>query len=375
MKSGGVWLCEHHVDQWSLLRFFPRGRGVNFPGERLTDEEGEWAVAFIQRMSSENPGSAVFMIQVMAASMCIQMARAAQKNNCPVWLKRSFRIGGFVLSPVMALWPAATLSVCLLVSACVLLARSAVDRGAPRGAAVVPVMVFHQMHYFVYTYIMPVWFFALSGSLIWSGLMFGLTWVIYLLPQTVAERVGSVEPRKMFLVCHAFLALVMGTLCVASVLNSAPLICTAWLLSGLGGGSVFCIKELSPDCQRTDLTLSENIGHVAGVGVSLSNLSPEDNRWLEPGAGTAQERLEALRILHENGISTFLFIAPYLPGLTELESLAGAVKLNPGFAPETVCALLAEADVQYVSLLDSIREDLPSEYGLHPGTTSYFGGK
>lgn len=111
----GVWLCEHHVDQWSLRRFFPRGRGVNFPGERLTDEEGEWAVAFIQRMSSENPGSAVFMIQVMAASMCIQMARAAQKNNCPAWLKRSFRIGGFVLSPVMALWPAATLSVCLLV--------------------------------------------------------------------------------------------------------------------------------------------------------------------------------------------------------------------------------------------------------------------
>lgn len=51
------WLCEHHVDQWSLLRFFPRGRGVNFPGERLTDEEGEWAVAFIQRMSSENPAT------------------------------------------------------------------------------------------------------------------------------------------------------------------------------------------------------------------------------------------------------------------------------------------------------------------------------
>lgn len=49
------WLCEHHVDNWSLLRFFPQGRGANFPAERLTDEQGRWAVEFIQRMSDENP--------------------------------------------------------------------------------------------------------------------------------------------------------------------------------------------------------------------------------------------------------------------------------------------------------------------------------
>ena len=50
-------------------------------------------------------------------------------------------------------------------------------------------------------------------------------------------------------------------------------------------------------------------------------------------------------------------------------------KLNPNFDPDTVCALLADAGVQYVSLLDSMRQDLPPEYGLHQGTTSYFGGK
>lgn len=50
-------------------------------------------------------------------------------------------------------------------------------------------------------------------------------------------------------------------------------------------------------------------------------------------------------------------------------------KLNLGFDPERTCKLLAGHGVRYVSLLDSMREDLPPEYGLHAGTTSYFGGR
>lgn len=33
------WLCEHGVSEWSLLRYFPSGRGVSFPELALTDEE------------------------------------------------------------------------------------------------------------------------------------------------------------------------------------------------------------------------------------------------------------------------------------------------------------------------------------------------
>lgn len=215
----------------------------------------------------------LFALRLMTASLCLQRARQAQKDNCPAWLKRSFRIGGFVLSPVMALWPAATLTVCLMIPAVMLLAGPARIREPRPGVRVVPVMVFHQMHYFVYTYIMPAWFFAQSGSLLLSGAMFGLTWVIYLLPQTVAERMGSVEPRRLFFVCHTFLALTMGMLCVASALGHTLLMCAAWLLSGLGGGSVFCIRELLPAHRRVDLTLSENIGHMAGVLVAVPILA------------------------------------------------------------------------------------------------------
>lgn len=210
------------------------------------------------------PSPAILIVQVMAASVCIQAARAAQKDNCPTWLKRTFRIGGFVFSPVMAIYPSAVLACCLLLPAAVLL-RPGVPKAPSHDGKLVSVMVFHQMHYFVYTYIMPAWFFTLTGSLIGSGAMFALTWVVYLMPQVIAEHFIGVDSRKLFFACHGFLALTMGVLCIAAACGNVPLMCAAWMLSGLGGGSVFCIKSLTPACQSTDLTFSENVGHVAGV--------------------------------------------------------------------------------------------------------------
>lgn len=72
-----------------------------------------------------------------------------------------------------------------------------------------------------------------------------------------------------------------------------------------------------------DVEQIKAIGNVA-VGISLSNLCQTDNRALEPGASSAKKRLETLRVLHENGIETYLFIAPYLPGLTRMRALAEA---------------------------------------------------
>lgn len=47
-------------------------------------------------------------------------------------------------------------------------------------------------------------------------------------------------------------------------------------------------------------------------------------------------------------------------------------KLNPRLDPLQTCALFRECGIQYVSLLDSMRE-MPPGHGLHEGTTSYFG--
>lgn len=45
------WLCQNRVDNWSLLRFCPQGRGANFRHECLTEQEEQWAVRFIQKLS------------------------------------------------------------------------------------------------------------------------------------------------------------------------------------------------------------------------------------------------------------------------------------------------------------------------------------
>lgn len=48
-------------------------------------------------------------------------------------------------------------------------------------------------------------------------------------------------------------------------------------------------------------------------------------------------------------------------------------KLNVHFQPDEICALLSQCGIEYVSLLDSVREMPPGSWGMHPETTSYFG--
>ena len=73
-----------------------------------------------------------------------------------------------------------------------------------------------------------------------------------------------------------------------------------------------------------DIELLKRIPDIT-VGISLSNLNDDDNRVIEPGAASAAERIHALRELHKMGIKTYLFVAPYLPGITSLQDLYAAL--------------------------------------------------
>ena len=74
-----------------------------------------------------------------------------------------------------------------------------------------------------------------------------------------------------------------------------------------------------------DIELIKKIPNIT-VGFSLSNLNESDNRVIEPGAASAEDRIKTLQTLHDAGIRTYLFIAPYLPGLTNLRELFERVK-------------------------------------------------
>lgn len=67
-------------------------------------------------------------------------------------------------------------------------------------------------------------------------------------------------------------------------------------------------------CRDVDLLLS--IPHVA-VGISLNTIDDGFRRRIEPFASTVSDRITALRTLHEAGIETYLFVAPFFPGITD----------------------------------------------------------
>lgn len=49
------WLCENNVDTWSLLRFYPSGRGADYPEECLSQAELSQVIRFIQKLDACNP--------------------------------------------------------------------------------------------------------------------------------------------------------------------------------------------------------------------------------------------------------------------------------------------------------------------------------
>ncbi len=64
------------------------------------------------------------------------------------------------------------------------------------------------------------------------------------------------------------------------------------------------------------------------VGISLNTLDDNFRKDIEPGAPSVQRRLTALKTLHDAGITTYLFISPIFPFITDIRSLIEAVKGN-----------------------------------------------
>lgn len=54
LKDLYEYLCKAGVDNWSLLKFYPSGRGANYKQEVLTEGEEAWAVSFITELDAAN---------------------------------------------------------------------------------------------------------------------------------------------------------------------------------------------------------------------------------------------------------------------------------------------------------------------------------
>jgi len=58
---------------------------------------------------------------------------------------------------------------------------------------------------------------------------------------------------------------------------------------------------------------------IAAVAISVTSLTPEISRTLEPRAPSARKRLAAVKLLSEAGIPAYVSIAPVVPGITDHE--------------------------------------------------------
>lgn len=61
------------------------------------------------------------------------------------------------------------------------------------------------------------------------------------------------------------------------------------------------------------------------VGLTITTLDERIRRDFEPYSSPSKKRVDALKVLHENGIRTYVFIGPILPHLTDVRSIVANV--------------------------------------------------
>jgi len=77
-----------------------------------------------------------------------------------------------------------------------------------------------------------------------------------------------------------------------------------------------------------DLDLLKSIGDRVDVGFTITTFDGQAQRIFEPHASPVSDRVEAVKRLSEAGVPTWVFIAPMLPYVTEIELENGLRQLK-----------------------------------------------
>ena len=127
------------------------------------------------------------------------------------------------------------------------------------------------------------------------------------------------------------------------------------------------------DLMVRDLDLLRQMPDLS-VGISLNTLDDGFRKDMEPGAPSVQRRLKALETLHDAGITTYLFVSPIFPYITDIQALVETVSghvdqicfenLNlRGTAKSEILVYIEEKYPQYLDAYKAI---------YHKGDLSYW---
>ena len=207
----------------------------------------------------------ILFLAYIFIAMSIQSLRSIQKDKVSTTTKRSFRILGFLLSPFIEISIATIISLLLLIICThTKWSNNKVKFEKPKFRFINIVMVVHQIHYFSYAYFILI---LISNIInikdIWLiGILFTFGWLTYI---SVPHILRGNMFQKYLIIGHIFLTIVLFSLAQSS---NATILIILWILTGFGGGTVFCIEKLNHitnECRKSDIVFSENIGHIIGV--------------------------------------------------------------------------------------------------------------
>lgn len=206
-------------------------------------------------------------VGILSFSVCLQAVRGPNKALINTGEKRIFRIIGFALAPLFSLQIMTILSMLVFIVAFfsrrLFLSRLELDKIIFQDY----IMIFHQMHYFSYSYFVLIIAITKTGfSSFSTSLLFALGWITYAITPYFANKRHYIV---YFFSGHIFLLLV---LVLMGITNNYHYKILLWIITGFGGGTVFCIEkilELKSRLREKASELSENIGHVLGVIVGF----------------------------------------------------------------------------------------------------------
>lgn len=222
----------------------------------------------------------LFFATLVLTSILLQKTRRVAKRadtsqSISTFTKRTIRIAGFVLAgfATVDLFIAtilATLLLCVIMLAQTYRVWADPARPIPTRSLIGGIMVAHQSHYFSYAYLMPFLFARILGfSAAAIGPAFVVGWISYASSERLLRRY---EPTRTSILGHLLVAISLSAIGVFLISPFAVLL--FWFLSGIGGGTVFCLKKLNSSAgeKRTDMDYWEDVGHVAGVIIALTGV-------------------------------------------------------------------------------------------------------
>lgn len=201
----------------------------------------------------------------------IQSIRADLPFLGEKWKKRFFRVVGFGTAVCYAL----NMEVCVVIISVIMVLTelfrdNIVKQARPivlNNICINRTMLFHQMHYFVYAYAMISLACNLASHSMFSIVFFVFSWLTYLMTEPILRHFGHGKWFWYLVTGHMMLAILLLLAALAAIQESGWLF-LLWVLSGFGGGTVFCIKLVEEGKVRKDSevnwTLSENLGHISG---------------------------------------------------------------------------------------------------------------